>query len=83
MEAAELRRELGDHFLIVTPGIRPGTNTETNDDDQKRIASAYAAIRNGADHVVIGRPIRSAHDPAAMVEAMHAEITRALLEINN
>ncbi|MBA2593178.1 MAG: orotidine-5'-phosphate decarboxylase [Pseudomonadota bacterium] len=80
MEAAALRRELGDQFLIVTPGIRPGANTETNDDDQKRIASAYEAIRNGADHVVVGRPIRNAPDPVAMVEAMHAEITRALLE---
>ena len=78
MEAAALRRELGEQFLIVTPGIRPGTNTEINEDDQKRIASAYEAIRNGADHVVVGRPISRAADPVAMVKTMHAEITRAL-----
>jgi orotidine-5'-phosphate decarboxylase len=46
----------------------------------KRIASAYEAIRNGADHVVVGRPIRTAADPVAMVKTMHAEITRALPE---
>ena len=78
MEAAALRHELGEQFLIVTPGIRPGTNTEINEDDQKRIASAYEAIRNGADHVVVGRPISRAADPVAMVKTMHAEITRAL-----
>jgi len=80
LEAAALHHELGDQFLIVTPGIRPGANTETNNDDQKRIASAYDAIRNGADYVVVGRPIRNAPDPLAVVKAMQAEITRALSE---
>jgi orotidine-5'-phosphate decarboxylase len=80
VEAAALRRELDDQFLIVAPGIRPGANTEIIEDDQKRIASAYEAIRNGADHVVVGRPIRNAADPVAMVKDMHSEITRALPE---
>ncbi len=78
MEAAAIRGELGDRFLVVTPGIRPGANVMDNDDDQKRVASAYRAIRNGADHVVVGRPIRDAADPLAVIEAMQAEIARAL-----
>jgi orotidine-5'-phosphate decarboxylase len=78
LEATALRHELGERFLIVTPGIRPGANTETDDDDQKRIASAYDAIHNGADHVVVGRSIRNARDPDAVVKSMQAEIARAL-----
>ncbi|MBL8249103.1 MAG: orotidine 5'-phosphate decarboxylase, partial [Candidatus Competibacter sp.] len=69
---------LGDKFLIVTPGIRPGTNDVIKDDDQKRIASANLAIKNGADYVVVGRPIRNAKDPVAVVKAMQEEITAAL-----
>ncbi len=79
LEVSRLRDGLGDKFLIVTPGIRPGTNDVIKDDDQKRIASAYDAIRNGADHVVVGRPIRNAKDPVAVVKAMQEEITAALL----
>ena len=80
LEAAKLRDGLGDRFLIVTPGIRPGTNDVVKDDDQKRIASAYDAIRNGADYVVVGRPIRNAPDPVALVIAMQKEIAAALAE---
>jgi orotidine-5'-phosphate decarboxylase len=69
---------LGGKFLIVTPGIRPGTNDVVQEDDQKRIASAYEAVRGGADYVVVGRPIRDAKDPVAVVEAMQAEIASAL-----
>lgn len=78
LEVPRLRDGLGDKFLIVTPGIRPGTNDVVQADDQKRVASAYAAIRNGADHVVVGRPIRDAKDPIAVVKAMQDEITAAL-----
>ncbi|MDS4029674.1 MAG: orotidine-5'-phosphate decarboxylase [Candidatus Contendobacter sp.] len=78
LEVPRLRDGLGDKFLIVTPGIRPGTNDAVQADDQKRVASAYAAIRNGADHVVVGRPIRDAKDPVAVVKAMQDEITAAL-----
>jgi orotidine-5'-phosphate decarboxylase len=80
LEAAKLRDGLGDKFLIVTPGIRPGTNDVVKDDDQKRIASAYDAIRNGADYVVVGRPIRNASDPVALVITMQKEIAAALAE---
>lgn len=80
LEAEKLRSGLGDKFLIVTPGIRPGTNDVIQDDDQKRVASAYSAIRNGADYVVVGRPIRNAADPVALVVAMQKEIAAALAE---
>jgi orotidine-5'-phosphate decarboxylase len=78
LEAAALRQDLGEQFLIVTPGIRPGANVEDGGDDQKRVASAYHAIRNGADYVVVGRPIRNAKDPVALVREMQTEIAHAL-----
>ncbi len=78
LEVPRLRDGLGDKFLIVTPGIRPGTNDMIQDDDQKRVASAHAAIRNGADFVVVGRPIRNAKDPMTVVETLQDEIAAAL-----
>jgi orotidine-5'-phosphate decarboxylase len=79
LEAARLREHLGEKFLVVTPGIRPGKNIdELKNDDQKRILSAYQAIANGADHVVVGRPISKAIDPIAVVGAMQEEIEKAL-----
>ncbi len=78
LEAPELRDELGSNFLIVTPGIRPGANVDTGEDDQKRIATAKEAIINGADHVVIGRPIRNSPDPVALVKQIQAEIKAGL-----
>ena len=61
LEAAALREELGHKFLIVVPGIRPVRNL----DDQKRTVDVEAAFRNGADYIVVGRPIRDAADPVA------------------
>ncbi len=78
LEAPILRDELGNNFLIVTPGIRPGANADTGDDDQKRIATAKEAILNGADHVVIGRPIRDSNDPIALIRTLKAEIKEGL-----
>lgn len=79
LEVPALRDGLGDKFLIVTPGIRPGANVDViQEDDQRRIATAYQAIRNGADYVVVGRPIRNAKDPVAVVKAMQDDIARAL-----
>ncbi|NMQ18064.1 orotidine-5'-phosphate decarboxylase [Candidatus Competibacter phosphatis] len=78
LEVPRLRDGLGDKFLIVTPGIRPGTNDAIQDDDQKRVASAHAAIKNGADYVVVGRPIRNAKDPISVVKALQDEIAAAL-----
>jgi len=59
-EAAMIREKLGEKFLIVTPGIRPKGNKE---DDQKRTATAKAAIQAGSDFLVVGRPILQAKDP--------------------
>jgi orotidine-5'-phosphate decarboxylase len=62
----------------VTPGIRPGTNDVIQEDDQKRIASAYQAIRNGADYVVVGRPIRNSSDPVSVVKQIQDQIADAI-----
>jgi orotidine-5'-phosphate decarboxylase len=78
LEAQPLRDELGNNFLIVTPGIRPGANIEDEDDDQKRIATAKEAILNGADHVVIGRPIRNSDNPIALIKELQKEIKDGL-----
>ncbi|MGF1613012.1 MAG: orotidine-5'-phosphate decarboxylase [Gammaproteobacteria bacterium] len=78
LEVARLREGLGDRFLVVTPGIRPGSNDVIQEDDQKRIASAYQAIRNGADYVVVGRPIRDASDPMSVVKRIQDEMVSAL-----
>ncbi len=74
LEAEKMRNELGEKLLIVTPGIRPGANLQDNNDDQKRIVTAQMAIANGANHVVVGRPITRAEDPAAVIAAMQKEI---------
>jgi orotidine-5'-phosphate decarboxylase len=78
LEAAAIRKDLGDNFLIVTPGIRPGKNIEIPEDDQRRIATAQKAIADGADYIVVGRPISTAQDPIAVVESMQAEIQKGL-----
>ena len=59
-EAAAIRAACGPDFLIVTPGIRPA-GAAIN--DQSRIATPAAALKNGASHLVIGRPIRQAESP--------------------
>ncbi len=78
LEVPRLREGLGDRFLIVTPGIRPGTNDVIQEDDQKRIASAYQAIRNGADYVVVGRPIRNSSDPVSVVKQIQDQMADAI-----
>lgn len=72
MEATRLREGLGEKLLIITPGIRPVENRES--DDQKRTMTLVEAFRAGADHVVVGRPIRQAADPRAKALEMQAEI---------
>ncbi len=61
LEAPMIRRELGDKLLVVTPGIRPVENKPV--DDQKRTVDVAQAFQNGADYIVVGRPIRNAADP--------------------
>jgi orotidine-5'-phosphate decarboxylase len=61
LEARAIRDHLGEKLLIVTPGIRPVENRPV--DDQKRVVTVDQALRNGADYIVVGRPIRNAPDP--------------------
>ena len=70
LEAARLRHELGNKLLIVSPGIRP----VDNDDDQKRVVTPAQAFENGADYIVVGRPIRDAADPKKTAEKIQNEI---------
>lgn len=80
-EAGRLRSDITGNFVIVTPGIRPGANIdEIQNDDQKRISTAKEAIRDGADYVVIGRPISTATDPLSKVKEIQTEIAEALAE---
>jgi len=60
--------------LIVTPGVRP---SGANRGDQKRVETPASAIAAGADHLVVGRPIRDADDPAEAARAIQAEIAAA------
>ncbi len=78
LEAKGLRDRLGDRFLVVSPGIRPGKNIQIPMDDQKRIVTAGEAMTLGADHVVVGRPISTAKDPLDVVSQMQKEIKLAL-----
>lgn len=70
-EIAIVRRECGDGFLIVTPGIRGAADTKG---DQVRTATPRGAIDAGADYLVIGRPITAAADPAAAADRIVSEI---------
>lgn len=74
-EAAALRQAAGPGFLIVCPGIRPAGPAG---DDQKRTVDVPTAFAAGADHIVVGRPIRQAADPAAAAEAIQTQILAAI-----
>ena len=76
MEVERLRRECGDRLVCVTPGIRPVQNDDEQPDDQKRVMTPAAAIRAGADYLVVGRPIRDAADPRAAALAIQGEISK-------
>ncbi len=74
LEASALRREHGDSIIIVSPGIRPFENVEI--DDQKRIATVEVAFQNGADYIVVGRPIKNAPSPKREAEEIQARIRK-------
>jgi len=71
-EAATLRAACGSGFQLVTPGIRPAGATP---DDQARVITPEAAVANGADYLVIGRPITQAPDPVAALAAINAALS--------
>lgn len=72
LEVAELRQNLGDNFIVVTPGIRPVKNT----DDQKRTVDVEEAFKNGADYIVVGRPIKEHADPKQAAQDIQNRIAK-------
>ena len=74
-ETAQLRRFFGDNFAIVNPGVRPAGSDK---DDQERTATPSEAIAAGASHIVVGRPITKASNPAEAAQAVIAEMAGTL-----
>jgi orotidine-5'-phosphate decarboxylase len=72
LEASTLKAAFGRRLLVVTPGIRPATNKPS--DDQKRTVDVAQAFANGADYIVVGRPIRDAADPRAAAQGIQQTI---------
>ena len=72
LEAQRLKSEFHDRLVLVVPGIRPVENKPA--DDQKRTVDVAQAFANGADYIVVGRPIRQAPDPRAAAEAIQKTI---------
>jgi orotidine-5'-phosphate decarboxylase len=74
-EVKALREKLGENFLIVNPGVRPAG---ADHGDQARVVTPAEAIQAGATHIVVGRPITAAKDPAAAARAINEEIADEL-----
>jgi len=72
LEVPKLREFIDSKLLVVTPGIRPVNNKPEG--DQKRVVTVEKAFANGADHIVVGRPIRDAENPRAAAEAIQSTI---------
>jgi orotidine-5'-phosphate decarboxylase len=72
LEAKKLKARFAERLLVVTPGIRPADNRS---DDQKRTVDVAQAFANGADYIVVGRPIRDAADPRAAAEGIQKTIS--------
>ena len=77
LEVAMLREKLDHKLLVITPGVRPVDNRE--EDDQKRVVSVEEAFAQGADYIVMGRPIRDAKDPKAMAQRIQSQIATQFL----
>jgi orotidine-5'-phosphate decarboxylase len=74
LELPAMRRAIDSRLLVVTPGIRPVENRPS--DDQKRVVTVEQAFADGANYIVVGRPIRDARDPRAAAEAIQQTIAR-------
>jgi orotidine-5'-phosphate decarboxylase len=70
-EAAQLRKQAGKGFCLVTPGIRPA---DAAADDQSRIMTPRAALLSGSNYLVIGRPITKAADPLLVLQQISKDI---------
>jgi orotidine-5'-phosphate decarboxylase len=77
LEVAGIKKELGPSLIAVTPGIRPAWSM-ISQDDQKRIVTPEGAVKDGADYIVVGRPIRDAKDPADAAKRVAEEIDSGL-----
>ena len=75
MEASALRAKLGDHFLIVTPGVRPAGQDHG---DQSRVVTPAEAIAAGSTYIVVGRPITGAGNPAAEARSILEQMSLAV-----
>jgi orotidine-5'-phosphate decarboxylase len=77
LEASVVRHATGPGFIIVTPGVRPSGASK---DDQKRVATPFEAIRDGASSLVVGRPVTLSGNPRRAAESILDEIALALNE---
>lgn len=71
-ETPLLRKQLGNDFLLVTPGIRP---VGSQPDDQRRVMTPADAVRSGSDYLVIGRPVTQADDPVSVLRTINSELS--------
>lgn len=77
LEASLIKNRFENNLLVVTPGIR---DQSSQSDDQKRTVNVTQAFQSGSDYIVVGRPIRSATNPAEKADAMQNEIHRCFAE---
>ena len=78
LELFALRQAVNDRLLVITPGIRPVDNRA--EDDQKRVVTVEQAFADGADYIVVGRPIRNAPDPRKVAQSIQATIVEAFAD---
>ena len=76
LELPSIRKAVEDKILIVTPGIRPLENRQT--DDQKRVVTVERAFQDGADYIVVGRPIQNADNPREAAELIQESISNSI-----
>ena len=76
LELEHIRNEVDQKLVIVTPGIRPVLNRPT--DDQKRVVTVEQAFQWGADHIVVGRPIKNATNPREAAELIQESIANSI-----
>ena len=76
-EATAVKKKFGEDLIVVTPGIRPDWG-DVKKDDQARVVTPYLAVKNGADYIVVGRPIRTTSDPVAAAAKVVEEIEKGL-----
>ena len=80
LEAKRIKEEIGRDFLTIVPGVRPA-GFQIGTDDQKRVVTPREAILNGADYIVVGRPIRNSPDPLKAAKTIQDEIELAISEL--